>query len=326
MPELVFRNVDHHWQGNDYKDKPKTATRPAETHQVSMTSVALGTEPPFALIFMTHMNLDYDGAGNAYGPDDLNPLDNLGDAINDKTGHYVGLMSVKPTPRNQVDKDGMINADDGTRVKVNPNKPDKCGCLPVINQKDPYRGYYVSATSKTNPDPSASTSRYEQSHYLDSAAVAYGVVHSGLEREGVGDGDLGIAIRLDNFRTATFNFIAGEGGSGKTYDVGECSYKVFLDIGGRPKRRNEIYANNNFPTCFVVCPGSKYFPHMNIALADNPDDFAAFIALQGQVDAATPGESGLARFNEWVAGGRTKLPAHFDTIYSALGKYIPVIL
>jgi hypothetical protein len=99
MPELAFKNVDKYWQGNDYKNIPeRPATkdrpaRPAEYHHVSMTSVALGKEPPFALIFMTHMNLDFDGAGNACGPDNLEPLDYLKNAINKETGHYVGVKA-----------------------------------------------------------------------------------------------------------------------------------------------------------------------------------------------------------------------------------------
>jgi hypothetical protein len=313
MANLVFSNIDQQWRGNDYR-------------HVSMTSVALGTESPFALIFMTHMNLDFDGAPNAYGPDNLDPLDTLDHAGQDT--HYYGVMSVKPTPQNPVDESGMINAPDkpGLRVKVDPDQPDARGYLPVVQQTGKFKGYYVSTTSKGSRARGASTSKYEQSHYLDSGSVAYGVPHTGIGREGVGDGDLGIAIRLDNFRTASFSFLGGEGGSGKTYHLGECSYKVFLDIGGRPKKKTQRYANNNFPTCFVVCPGKKYFPHTNIALADNPGDFAAFIALQGQADAAARGTSGLVRFNEWVAGGRANPPAHSDAIYAALGKYIPLIL
>jgi hypothetical protein len=332
MPDLVFNNVNQYWQGNDYKDIPARAARngqparPAEYHHISMTSVALGNERPFALIFMTHMNVDFDGAPNAYGPSNLDPLDNIGNAINDATGHYVGLMSVKPTARNPVDANGMIKAPDGTRVKVDPSQPDRCGCLPVVQQTGQFAGYYVSTTSRSNPEPGASHSLYEQSHYLDSGSVSFCALHTGIEQEGVRGGDLGIAIRLDNFRTASFNFLDGEGGSGKTYDLAECSYRVFLDIGGRPKRRAEAYPNNNFPTCFVVFPGSKYFPHMNIGLADNPGDFAAFIAFQGQVDAVTRGASGVARFNEWVAGGRASQPAHSDAIYVALARYIPFML
>lgn len=306
MPGLVFRDVDRYWQGNDYKDIPARPAkgdkpaRPAESHHVSMTSVAVETEPPFALIYMTHMNIDFDGAGNAYGPDNLEPLDYLVNA---------GL----PTPTNQVDRAGMIRAPDGARVKVDPRQPDKQGYLPVIQQAGPFAGYDVSTTSKRKPDPDASTSQYQQSYYLDSASVAYCALSSGIRRVGVGGVDLGIAIRLDTFKSASFNFLEGEGSDSNA--VGECSYKVFLDTGGTPKRKGDPWPNNNFPTCFVVFPGSKYCPLLKLPFVDNPSDFATFIALQGQVDAAVRGTSGLARFNDWVAKGRTSTPASYDAIF-----------
>jgi hypothetical protein len=48
-------------------DKDGKVIKPAVSRHVSMTSVAVGKELPFALIFMTHMNIDFDGAANAYG-------------------------------------------------------------------------------------------------------------------------------------------------------------------------------------------------------------------------------------------------------------------
>ncbi len=183
-----------------------------------MTSVAMGTqEPPFALIYMTHMNIDFDGAGNCYGPDNLDPLDHMVNA--GKKMHYFGVMSVKPTPENPVDRNGMIRAPDGTRVKVDPNQPDSQGFLPVVQQTGPFAGYYVSTTSKRNRDPDASRSQYEQSHYLDSASVAYCALSSGIQREGVYGGNFGVAIRLDTFRSASFNFLEGEGSNSNAVGV-----------------------------------------------------------------------------------------------------------
>jgi hypothetical protein len=212
-------------------------------------------------------------------------------------------------------------------VKVDPDQPDSQGYLPVIQQAGPYAGYYVSATSKRNRDPGASKSRYEQSYYLDSAAVPYCALSSGIQRKGINGGNFGFAIRLDSFRTASFNFLDGEGSTSGTeaYAVGECSYKVFLDIGGVPKRRNDPWPNNNFPTCFVVFPGFNFSPLGRLAFADNANDFAAFIALQGQADAAMRGASGLPKFNDWVARGRTRTPDNYDQISSALMKYVPSI-
>ena len=160
MVGLVFKSVDdRRWQGNDYKDvaakkdKDGKIIKPAVVRHVSMTSVAFGKEPPFALIFMTHMNIDFDGAANAYGPDDKDPLDYLANA--GRGTHYYGLMSVLRTAKNPVDKNGMITAPDGTRVKVDKRYPDSQGYLPVVQQTGTYAGYFVSTTSKTNPGGSA---------------------------------------------------------------------------------------------------------------------------------------------------------------------------
>lgn len=322
MTGLVFKNVDdRRWQGNDYKDikavtdKDGKVIKPAVSRHVSMTSVAVGKELPFALIFMTHMNIDFDGAANAYGPDDKEPLDYL---VNGGKGtHYYGLMSILPTTKNPVDKNGMINAPDGTRVKVDKRYPDSQGYLPVVQQSGTYAGYFVSTTSKTNPD--GSPSLYEQSHYLDSTSVPYCALSSGLKSKGIRGGDFGLAIRLDTFATASFAFLGGEGS--KSNAVGECSYKVFLDIGGTPKKRSDPWPDNNFPTCFVLCPRSTGSNLLRAAFAENSGDLAAFIALQAQVDATARGTSGLSKFNKWVADGRKDKPPKYHAIIAALQKF-----
>lgn len=329
MPDLVFKNVDGHWQGNDYKDRkavPAKNGRPAQpaiSMQVAMTSVAIDKEAPFALIFMTHMNIDMDGAGNAYGPDEKDALDYLTDAGQDT--HYYGLMSVLPTARNPVrkrnpaDNQGMITAPDGTDVKVDTRYPDSQGYLPVVQQTGPFAGYFVSTTSKTNPEKGASRSQFEQSHYLNSGTVSYCALSTGITGQGIGGGDFGFAIRFDTFATSSFNFLDGEGSNSMA--VGECSYKVFLDIGGKPKRRADPWPDNNFPTCFVVFPRSKTPTLLRSVFANNSGDIAAFLAIQAQVDKVSKGTSGLAKFNEWVAGGRKAKPANYDAIVTALQKF-----
>jgi hypothetical protein len=326
MADLVFKPVKGYWQGNDYKDIPgkpakdgKPARPPVYKH-VSITSVALGTAVPFALIFMSHMNVDMDGAGNAYGPDDMDPLDSLLDA--GQATHYYGLMSVLPTAKNQPDKNGMITAPGGVRVKVDPRFPDAQGYLPVVQQTGPYAGYFVSTTSKTNP--TGSRSLYEQSHYLDAASVPYYAVSGGIQAQGFGDGNFGLAIRLDTFDTASFTALGGEGNSASTdLRVGECSYRVFLDIGGQPKKRTDPWPDNNFPTCFVLCPRSDVSALGQANLADNPRDLAAFIALQAKTNATSQGASAVDAFNTWVAKGRKEPTLSMtDPIIIAFHKYV----
>jgi hypothetical protein len=186
-----------------------------------------------------------------------------------------------------------------------------------VQQSGPYAGFYVSTTSKT--DPSGSKSLYEQSHYTDSATVPYCALSTGIMSQGISGGNFGFAIRLDRFDTASFNFLEGEGS--KSNAVGECSYKVFLDIGGKPKRKTDPWADNNFPTCFVVCPRSDVSTLQKATTADNSRDLAAFIALQGQVDDRSRGKSGLDAYNSWVANGRKDYPTNTDPITIALHKY-----
>ncbi len=325
MADLVFKNVDGYWQGNDYKDRPAVPAKgnrpaqPAINMHVSITSVAVGTELPFALVFMSHMNVDMDGAANAYGPDDKTARPANPEAAG-RADHYYGVMSVLPTARNPMDANGMITAPSGERVKVDKRYPDGQGYLPVVQQSGPYAGYFVSTTSKKNPSGSASL--YEQSHYLDAATVPYYALSGGVKGQGFTDGNFGLAIRLDTFDTATFPALDGEGyDSPSDRRVGECSYKVFLDIGGQPKRPVDPWPDNNFPTCFVLCLRSNVSTLQKATTADNSRDLAAFIALQAQVDARSRGASGLDAYNKWVADGRKDSPTNTDPVVIALHRY-----
>jgi hypothetical protein len=323
MAELVFKRVEGYWQGNDYKYIPEVPAKgnkpaqPAVDRRVSLTSVAVGTDLPFALIFMTHMNVDMDGAGNAYGPIELDPLDYLADA--GQPDHYYGVMSVKPTAANPVDQNGMITAPDtgGLRVKVDRRYPDAQGYLPVVQQTGPYAGYFVSTTSKTNPN--GSHSLYDQTHYLDANTVSYYALSGGIKGQGFTNGNFGLAIRLDRFDTASFSALGGEGNASGA--VGECSYKVFLDIGGQPKKRTDPWADNNFLTCFVLCPRSDVSALQKAVTTDNARDLAAFIALQAKVDDRSGRNLGLDAYNSWVANGRKDDPPKTDPITIALHKY-----
>jgi len=168
-------------------------------------------------------------------------------------------------------------------VKVDPRYPDSAGYLPVVQQTGDYAGSFASTTSKRNPH--SSPSLYEQSHYLDAASVSYYALSGGIERQGFTDGNFGFAIRLDSFDTSTFATLAGEGND--SLALGECSYSVFLNIRGRPKRRQDAWPDNNFPTCFVLCPRSNVSALYRAKNTDNARDLAAFIALQARVDAGS---------------------------------------
>ena len=300
MPQLQFSNLNGSWKGNDYKT-------------VSITSVSMNGGRPLAFVFMTHMNADFDGAPNAYGPPEKNPLDSLDNAGRWAANGYYGLMSVNP---NKPVKG----------VKLDERFPDSQGKCPVVQQTGPYAGFYVSTTAKRAPG--GSPSQYEQSHYIDSGSIPFCALSYGLFSKGVGDGDLGVALRLDKYKHAEFHFMGGEGhakGTSGAGAVGECSYKVFLDIGGTPKTAAQKYVNNNFSTIFLVFPGSKNSTLSVLSIADFSEDLAAFMAIQAQVDNASRGKSGIAAFQQYVAGGRKNKPGSFASISAALRPlgYVP---
>jgi hypothetical protein len=319
MPELTFKSVPGSWKGNDYKS-------------VSMTSVSVGTENPCALVFMTHMNADFDGAPNCYGPEDKQPLDSLKNAGRYAKNGYYGLVAVGPNEVLDWNPKKLIK--DAYKLQLDERYPDyatypapngktETGRCPVVQQSGPFKGYFVSGTSRRNTHSKANI--FHQEHYLDSSTIPFSALSYDLSQQRVGDADLGFALRHDSYRTASFNMLGGEGhqkGSGdKTGAVGECSYKVFLDIGGTPKKVDETYLHNNFLTTFVVFPGSKMSQLGKIALADNSEDFAVFLALQAEVDARSRGSSGLAAFNKYKEGGRTSKPAGYARVASALHAY-----
>jgi len=303
MPELKFDTVQGSWKGNDYPS-------------VAMTSVAVGSGAKVALVYMTHMNIDFDGAPNAYGPDEKPALDSLADAGRFDDSGYYGLMAVDPNAKMPGDPKKRLFKD---ALKLDKRYPDTKGRWPVVQQSGTYEGYFVSATAKRNP--SGSSSIYEQSHYLDSSAVAFCALSYSLSQKGIGGGDFGIAIRHDSYRQASFTFLAGEGhaaGTAGASAVGECSYKVFLDIGGTPKTRAQRYADNNFPTSFVVFPGSSASQLLKISMADDSEDFAVFLALQAEADAKVKGRSGLTAFRKYVTDGRKTKPATYASVVGAL--------
>jgi len=312
MPELKFDTVHGSWKGNDYPS-------------VSITSVVAGCGAPAAFVFMTHMNVDFDGAPNAYGPPEKSPLDSLADAGRYGANGYYGLVAVGPEEVVPGDPHKRL-VKDVHHLKLDQRYPDTKGRYHVVQQSGPYAGFFVSTTSKRNP--SGSNSIYEQSHYLDSSAVAYCALSYNLQSKGVGDRDFGIALRHDTFRQTSFSFLGGEGhgkGTPGAGAVGECSYKVFLDIGGSPKTGAEKYANNNFQTSFIVFPRSKSSQLLQISLADNAEDFAVFLALQAQADKAAPGHSGLPAFQKYVTDGRKTKPGSYGNIVTALNRwaYLP---
>src|SRR5579872_1087861 len=283
MAELKFNSIPGNWHGNDYP-------------RVAMTSVSLASGPPLALIFMTHMSVDFDGMGNAYGPAKKCPLDSLYNAgWKDPKGYY-GVKAYNPK-----------TAPPGVELaKPYEYYQDVHGRVPVVQTTGPYKDFFISVTSVG----------------VDAGVVPFGVLHGGLASNGVAAGNFGIVLRPDKGGTATFTYLGGEGGALKDkkgnyladYRLGECSYKVFLDVGGPPKQCSQVYANNNFQTVYMVFPRSNASALMRLAPGDDYNDLPAFIAIQAHADAASPGSSGLPAFKKYVANGRKIKPTGYAKV------------
>jgi hypothetical protein len=308
--ELVFDNVDGTWKGNDFKN-------------VSMTSVTF-RGALHAYVFLTHMNVDFDGAPNAYGPPEKEPLDLLEHA-GWKTRYY-GLVAIDPDETEEVAVPGQkgkkekVLVKDLYNLKLDERFPDTHGRVPVVQQGGTYDGYYISITSRATRS-TLGANKYQQSTYINSTKVAYGALSKNLQDQGVAFGNCGIAIRHDNGRKSQFVIMEGGHMAGPDIGaVGECSYRVFLEVGGSPKTAAQVYPNNTFATSFLIFPNSSAPTLSILGRADNADDLPMLMAYgedAGYADRS--GKSGKPLLDAWVAGGRTGArPRSYKNILSAL--------
>jgi hypothetical protein len=317
--DLVFDEVDGPWQGNDFKS-------------VSVVSVTF-REVLQAFVFMTKMSIDYDGAPKAYGPIEKETLDKLEHA-GWKTGYY-GLVAIDPNETELVSVPGKkgkekVTVKDRYNLTLADNMyADPKGKLPVVKQGGADDGYFISITSRPTQSL-AGKNKFLQSSYINSAEVPFGALSKRLQDKGVGFGDYGIAVRHDMGRQSGFTMMDGGHTSGKDVGaVGECSYRVFLNIGGSPKTSRQVYANNNFPTSFIVFPNSSVTRLPYLAKADNALDLPMLMAFAEQAGYADlSGKSGKPLLDEWVTGGRTAAPPrNYLKILAALrsaGFYPPI--
>jgi hypothetical protein len=138
------------------------------------------THPSFTL--QTHrMDVDVDGAPNAYGPAGTHPLDIPRDA------HYRGRKHAQIV--------GYLTDDD------NPN-------LPVLQgPNDPFPGYYISQTAFTDP---ARTNPADPLRYVDATRINYVVLGNAAKRRGARVGDFVAAYSRTTHKSA-FGIIADSG-------------------------------------------------------------------------------------------------------------------
>jgi len=306
--ELTFDQVDGPWKGNDFPN-------------VSVTSVTF-RGVLHAFVFLTHMNVDFDGAPNAYGPPGWNTLDSLDHA--GQNSRYYGLVAIKPDETEEAALPGKPKekklVKDLYGLKLDLAQPDKTGRVPVQQQGGDFDGYYISITSRATRSL-AGKNRFLQSSYINSAKVAYGALSGTLQSKGVAFGNYGIAVRHDNGRQAGFVLMDGGHTSGPDVGaVGEVSYKVFLDVGGPPKTAGQKYPNNNFPASFIIFRGARASTLPELAKADNANDLPMLLAFAEEAGYADrSGDSGKPLLDAWVAGGRAgDPPRNYKKVLSAL--------
>ncbi len=311
MAHLIFTDVPGNWRtGHDFPAVP-------------LTRVSWDTAPETALayVFFGHVNIDYDGSPTAYGPDGIkpDPDDYLTNAGDDAQGWY-GLLALSPD--DPLVKQGTVILD------MNPAL-NKKGKYPVIQQAangDPAPGYYVSTT------PHANGPAYLQSSYIDASQIAFGALAGKFASLGVNLGDYGLAIRHDKNLQSGFYFLDK---GGNTYALGECSKKVGTNLGGSGRGD---YFNNNFPTSFIVFPGSgtedptavpaigdaaiqtALMPLLDsLVSADNARDLVLLMALNETAPPNKP--QGTSKLAAYLALTNPPSPKHSSTILQGLQAF-----
>jgi hypothetical protein len=136
--------------------------------------------PSFEIL--THrMDVDVDGAPNAYGPPGTKTLDELRDA------HYRARPGAEIV--------GYLTDDD------NPN-------IPILQgPHDPYPGLYISQTSFTDPKR---TDPRDVSRYVDATKINYIVLGSAARRKGARIGDF-VAVYSRRTHKSAFGIVGDEG-------------------------------------------------------------------------------------------------------------------
>jgi len=136
--------------------------------------------PSFELL--THrMDVDVDGAPNAYGPPGTHPLDILQNA------HYRG--------RPHAEIVGYLTEDDHPNVPV------------LQGPHDPYPGYYISQTAFTDP---TRPNDHDPLRYVDATKINYIVLGSKAHRKGARVGDF-VAVYSQHTHKSVFGIVGDSG-------------------------------------------------------------------------------------------------------------------
>ena len=169
------------------------------------------------------MDVDVDGAPNAYGPAGTHPLDEL------RNAHY--------RRRKHAEIVGYLTDDD------NPN-------LPIIQgPHDSYPGYYISQTAYTDP---AVPNERDPHRYVDATQINYIVLGDAARKRGARLGDF-VAVHSNLTHKSVFGIVADEGNpsgdEGSLHLLQDLGYPFKNGIDDAIENRGEIiirfYPNSN---------------------------------------------------------------------------------
>jgi hypothetical protein len=141
----------------------------------------MNTHQPSFEIAPPRMDIDVDGAPNAYGPPGKKTLDYLSNA------HYRGRPNAEIV--------GYLTDDDHPSVPI------------IQGPHDPYPGYYISIThyvDRTRPDPK------DPSRYVDASRINYVVLGNEARRKGARVGDF-VAVYSRRYRRAVYGLVGDSG-------------------------------------------------------------------------------------------------------------------
>ena len=154
------------------------ATPVAYTEQASSSAGA--AHPCFELL-TERMDVDVDGAPNAYGPLGSHTLDVL------KNAHYMG--------RRRAEIVGYLTRDDDPTAPV------------IQGPHDPYPGLYISQTAFTDP---ARTDPRDVLRYVDATRISYVVLGNKARRKGVQLGDF-VAVYSRRTHRSEYGIVGDDG-------------------------------------------------------------------------------------------------------------------
>jgi len=148
---------------------------------VTLTTACAQLPRPSFEILTHRMDVDVDGAPNAYGPPGSAALDEL------RNAHYRGRRGAEIV--------GYLTDDDDPNVPI------------LQGPHDPYPGFYISQTAFTDP---ARPDPRDVSRYVDAAKINYVVLGNAAHRRGARVGDF-VAVYSRRTGRSVFGIVADEG-------------------------------------------------------------------------------------------------------------------